>query len=136
MKYMCQLNGKQYEVLVEKVDDFTPLTYEQTANVPVTPNVAAPEAVVSPSTSTAPVPAPKVSAVTGRGETIIAPLPGNILEVYVSIGQTIAAGDVVLTMEAMKMENELVDSKGGTVSQVCIKVGDTVNTDDILIILD
>ena len=125
MKYMCVLNGKKYEVLIEKMDDFAPLTREQAMAAP-----AAPAMVKSAPTTSA------VTAVSEGSETIIAPMPGKILDICVTIGQTVAVGDVVLTMEAMKMENEMVTSKGGTISKICVKTGDTVETDDILIIID
>jgi len=139
MKYMCVLNGKKYEVLIEKMDDFAPLTREQAMAAPV---AAAPVTPAAPSAPAAPAmakPAPTTSAVTAASEgseTIIAPMPGKILDICVTIGQTVAVGDVVLTMEAMKMENEMVTSKGGTISKICVKTGDTVETDDILIIID
>ena len=81
MKYVCSLNGKKYEVVIEKVDDFSPLTYGQAA---------------------APAPA---AAPAGAGESVTAPMPGNVLDVLVAVGAKVSAGDAVVLLEAMKMEN-------------------------------
>lgn len=64
-----------------------------------------------------------------------APMPGLIIEVKVTEGDTVKDGDVLLILEAMKMENELTSPRAGTVTQVLAKKGDTVNSGDPLIIL-
>ena len=108
MKYTCSLNGKKYEVVIEKVDDFSPLTYGQAA---------------------APAPA---AAPAGAGEQVTAPMPGNVLDVVVSVGAKVAAGDTVVVLEAMKMENEIVAPCDGTVTSISVKKGDVVDTDAVL----
>ncbi len=69
------------------------------------------------------------------GSNVKAPMPGSVLEVKVSAGDEIKEGDVLLVLEAMKMENELTASQSGTVSEVLVKKGDTVNSGDPLVIL-
>ncbi len=69
------------------------------------------------------------------GKNVKAPMPGSILEVKVSIGDEVSEGDVLLVLEAMKMENELTASQAGTVSEVLVKKGDTVNSGDSLVVL-
>ena len=63
-------------------------------------------------------------------------MPGNILKVNVSAGQAVKAGEVLVVLEAMKMENEIMAPKAGTVAQVLVQKGSTVNTDDVLVVLN
>ena len=112
MKYVCSLNGKKYEVVIEKVDDFSPLTYGQAA---------------APAPAAAPVVAPA-----GAGESVTAPMPGNVLDVLVAVGAKVSAGDAVVLLEAMKMENEIVAPCDGTVTSISVKKGDVVDTDAVL----
>lgn len=65
-----------------------------------------------------------------------APMPGNILDAKVSVGQAVKAGDVLCILEAMKMENEIVAPQDGTVASVNCKKGDVVNVGDVLITLN
>jgi glutaconyl-CoA decarboxylase len=69
------------------------------------------------------------------GEQVPAPMPGNILKVNVSAGQAVKAGDVLVILEAMKMENEIMAPRAGSVAQVLVQKGATVNTDDVLVVL-
>ena len=62
-------------------------------------------------------------------------MPGNILKVNVSAGQTVKQGDVLVVLEAMKMENEIMAPKSGTVAQVLVSKGSTVDTDAPLVVL-
>jgi len=62
-------------------------------------------------------------------------MPGKILKVMVSVGAAVNAGDVVLILEAMKMENEIMANVGGTVKEVRTKEGDSVNTGDVLVVI-
>ena len=140
MKYICDLNGKRYEVLVEKIDDFTPLTRAAAAApapaaAPITaPAAPAPAPVVA---APAPTPAPAAPAapVSTGSATVTAPMPGSILNVAVTVGQAVTAGQTVLTMEAMKMENEIVAPVAGTVREIRVKKGDVVDTDAVLVVL-
>ncbi|WP_281680529.1 biotin/lipoyl-containing protein, partial [Synergistes jonesii] len=66
---------------------------------------------------------------------ITAPMPGKVLKVLVAQGATVTAGQLVIILEAMKMENEIYTAVGGTVSQVCCKEGDTVSTGDALLVV-
>ncbi|EAQ31678.1 sodium-extruding oxaloacetate decarboxylase subunit alpha [Idiomarina baltica] len=84
-------------------------------------------------------PAPQSSsddnAPTGEGTTVAAPLAGNIFKVNVSEGDEVSAGDVLIVMEAMKMETDIKAEQGGTVSSVHVKEGDAVSVDDELVTL-
>ncbi len=71
----------------------------------------------------------------GPGEPILAPLPGTVLDVKVSAGQTVASGQVLLVLEAMKMENEIVAPRAGTVKELHAKKGQSVTTGDLLLVI-
>ena len=72
---------------------------------------------------------------TGAGETVNAPMPGNILKVNVAAGQAVKAGTVLVVLEAMKMENEIMAPKDGTVTQVLVSKGSTVDTGAPLVVI-
>lgn len=86
---------------------------------------------IAPAAPVAAAPAPAPAA--GAGEAVTAPLAGNIFKVNVAVGDTVAAGDVIIILEAMKMETEVRATAAGTVSAVSVKVGDTVAVGDTLI---
>ena len=79
-------------------------------------------------------PAPAAPAPAGEG-TISAPMPGKVLKILVQPGTAVTAGQLVLILEAMKMENEIYTTVAGTVQQLCCKEGDTVSTGDALIVV-
>ncbi len=129
MIYKVTLNGKVYEVEVEKGEAVIQAEYE--AALPAAP-AAAPAAPVSAAPAPAPAaPAAAPAAQAGAG-TVPSPLPGNINEVRFSAGQTVKAGDVVIILEAMKMENEIVAPKAGTLTKIHVQKGAVVNTGDPL----
>ena len=85
---------------------------------------------------TAPAPAAKPAAAAPAGSvTVSAPMPGKILSVNVKPGDKVEAGDVLLILEAMKMQNEIMAPEDGTVSEVRVNAGDTVATGDVMVIL-
>ncbi|MGR9044441.1 MAG: biotin/lipoyl-containing protein, partial [Gammaproteobacteria bacterium] len=102
-------------------------------NVTVGPG-GAPLAIKAATTG-APVPTPPPASSFGRGATVTAPMAGNILKINVEVGQPVAEGDVVLIMEAMKMETEVRSKVAGTVSAVNVKEGAAVSIGDTLITL-
>lgn len=128
MIYKVTLNGKVYEVEVEKGEAVIQAEYE--AALPAAP-AAAPAAPAAPAPSAAATSAAAPAAQAGAG-TVPAPLPGNINEVRFSAGQTVKAGDVVIILEAMKMENEIVAPKAGTLTKIHVQKGAVVNTGDPL----
>ena len=126
MKYKITLAGRTYEVEVEAGKAMLLDEYE--AIVPSAP--AAPAAAPA-----APAAAPAAPAVTGAGDAVTAPMPGNILKVNVTQGQAVKEGDVLCILEAMKMENEILAPKAGTVTQVLVSKGSTVDTGAALVVI-
>ncbi len=123
MIYKVTLNGKIYEVEVEKGEAVIQAEYE--AALPSVAPVAQPVAAVSAPQS---APAPVAPVAQGSGNAIKAPMPGNINAVKVASGQAVKKGDVLVILEAMKMENEIVADKDGKVGQVFVQKGATVDT--------
>ncbi len=131
MKYVVTINGKQYDVEVEKVSGgYKPMSMGAKA-APAAPAPAAP-APAAP----APAPAaPKAAPVSAGDNTVTSPMPGTILGVKVKEGDAVKAGQLVIILEAMKMENEIVAPADGVVASVAVKEGDTVETDATLVVL-
>ena len=131
MKYVVTLNGKNYEVEVTESEAvITNITEAPVAAAPVAAPVAAPAAAPE-----APAAAPAPVAVAGDGLKVTAPMPGNILNINVSAGQAVKKGDVMFILEAMKMENEIVAPEDGTVKQILVQKGATVDTDEVLAVI-
>ena len=135
---MCKLNGKEYEVEIERIDDFTPLTKVQTvSDAPVEVSVSKPAAPASePKKETVKESAPEPATSSAQGEQVKSPMPGTILDINVQAGQSVNAGDVIVVMEAMKMENEIVASVSGKIAEICVKKGDAVDTDAVLAVIE
>ena len=115
MKYKVTLNQKVYEVEVEAGKAVLLDEYEACAPAP------------------AAAPAAKVDL--KAGEPVKSPMPGNIIRVEVKEGDQIKAGQLLVVLEAMKMENEILAPHDGTVAQVIVSKGSTVETDSPLIVL-
>lgn len=128
-KFNITVNGKTYEVEVEEIGG---------VSAPARPAapVAAPKAAPAPQAAApAPAPAPKAAPAAGGGETVSAPMPGKVLKVLKGEGSPVKNGDVVMILEAMKMENEITAPVDGTVKQVAAKEGVAVNPGDVLFII-
>ena len=127
MKYQVKVDGKVFEVEVEKVGGAPKSLSMADFGQPAAPAApAAPQAAPAPKAEPAPAP-----AASGSGENVVAPMPGNILKVLVNDGDQVSAGDVVVILEAMKMENEIVAPADGKISMK-VKVGETVDTDQVI----
>lgn len=119
--YTITVNGNVYDVTVEE--------NVGGAAMPKAPVKAAP--VAAPKTPAAPV-----SAGTQGGVKVNAPMPGKILAVKANVGQAVKKGDVLLVLEAMKMENEVVAPETGTVASINVAVGDSVEVGTVLATLN
>lgn len=120
-KYKITLNGKAYEIEVEKMSDAPAASAAQApapaASAAKTP--AAPSAVASSAPASAPV------SGTGAGS-VNAPMPGTILKVNKAVGDKVEAGEAVVVLEAMKMENDITSNKAGVLKSIAVNKGDTV----------
>lgn len=148
MKYVATINGKKYEVEVEKLEAYKSLDRNGVAapaapvlpasapvQRPAAPAPAPVAAAPAPAPAPAAAPAPKAAAPAGA-TTVEAPMPGKILNIKVSEGQAVKFGEVVVIMEAMKMETEIVAPADGTVSKILVKAGDFVDTGAALVALN
>jgi biotin carboxyl carrier protein len=123
MKYVVNLNGKKYEVDVSESDA-----------VLLNVSDAAPVAPAAAPVQAAPAAAPAAQS-TAEGAKVLSPMPGTILEVKVQNGQAVKAGDVMFILEAMKMENDIVAPQDGTVKQIVVSKGASVDTDAVLAVI-
>jgi len=114
------VNGTVYDVQVEEVDGTA------------APTAAAPAQPAAPKTA---APAPKAAAAAG-GEAVKSPMPGTIISVNVKAGQAVKKGDVLVVLEAMKMENEIKAAKDGKVVSVAVNKGESVDTGTVLVTMD
>lgn len=137
-RFNVTVNGKLYAVEVEEMDgNQQTFNYEPIQKAPATvsaPVVSAQQPVIETPLSQK-SPHPKPTGVVSGG-LMIAPMPGTVLEIKVSEGQTVKAGDVVVILEAMKMENELVAPINGTVEKIYTGKGESVNAGDSILTID
>ena len=119
-KYNVTVNGTAYEITLEVAD---------AAEIKATAPAAAPAAAPAPAAVAAPTAAP------ANGETVTAPMPGTILAVNVQNGAAVKKGDVLMVLEAMKMENEIVAPADGTVASVNVTKGSSVETGAVLCVI-
>ncbi len=112
-KYRVNVNGTTYEICVEEI-----------TGAEAAAPVAAPAAAPAP-----------VAAAPAGGEKVVAPMPGNILSVNVQNGASVKKGDVLMILEAMKMENEIMAPVDGVVSAVSVTKGQTVETGALLCVI-
>ncbi len=131
-KFNITVNGKSYAVEVEEVGVQGGFTFAPVQPSPAPQSAApasAPQAAPAPQSS----PAPKAPSGPGSGELLTAPMPGTVLDIKVTEGQTVKAGDIVLILEAMKMENEIVSPKDGVINKIHTSKSTTVSTGDPLV---
>ena len=128
MKYKVTLNNRVYEVEVEQGEAMLVNEYELEAPAAAAPIAAAPAPVAAPAAAPA-------AGVLAAGEVVPSPMPGNILKINVAQGQHVSEGDVLIVLEAMKMENEISATKSGTVAQINVTKGAVVETGTPLVVI-
>jgi len=124
--YRITVNGTAYDVAVEELG-------AGAAPAVATPVAAAPVVAAPAPAPTAPAPAASGAA---GGITVSSPMPGKILSVKASVGQAVKKGDVILVLEAMKMENEVVAPEDGTIATINVAANDSVEAGDTLATLN
>ena len=132
MTYKITLNGRTYEVEVD--EEKAMLVDEYEAYAPAAAPAAAPAPAAAAPADPAVAPAPAVAPV-AAGEVVAAPMPGNILDVCCKQGDSVKAGDILIILEAMKMENEILAPRDGVVAQVVTTKGSVVDTGAPLVVL-
>jgi biotin carboxyl carrier protein len=148
MKYKISVRDQSFEIEIGQVQNgMAQVTVDQvpydvkvetvgakTGPDPVPAAVAAPEAAPPPPVAQA-APSAAVSPAAGR-DTVVAPIPGLIIDIKVQVGEAVAAGQVVAIMEAMKMENNLTSRIAGTVVEIVTQKGAQVSTDDVVMVIE
>ncbi len=122
-KFNITVNGNAYEVEIEEVKAAAPVA-------------AAPKAAPAPAAPAAPKAAPAPAAAPAAGDnTVTAPMPGKIVKLVASVGQAVNAGDVLLILEAMKMQNEITAPAAGTVKSFAVNAGDSVKPGQAMVVI-
>lgn len=148
-KYQYKVKGVDYEVEIAEVEgniakvNVNGIPFEIELQKPINaakhptmshPKVDAPKpAATAAPVQQAPQPAPAAQAAAGAGSPIKAPLPGTITDIKVQVGQQVNAGDTVLVLEAMKMQNNIEAEQSGQVTSILVKQGDTVMEGAVLL---
>ena len=151
-KYSLKINGNSYEVKIDDINEASTLAHvtvngtkynveieggKATAvkkpQVVAVPQVAT-DISVTPKTPIATKPA--AAPVAAGGLKVVCPLPGTVLSINVKEGDTVAAGQTLLVLEAMKMENNIDAERGGVVKQVLVQAGATVMEGDVLLVIE
>lgn len=124
-RFLIKINGKTYDAEVEVIG-------ASAAAPAVAPApAAAPKAAAPASAPAAPAAAPKA----GGPANVTSPLPGTVLRLVKNAGDTVAAGEVVMIVESMKMENEVVAPEAGRIASIAVAAGSAINTGDLLFTL-
>ena len=123
-RFLIRINGKTYDAEVEVVGT--------SASAPV----AAPAPAAAPhAAAPAPAAAPATAPAAGGPANVTSPLPGTVLRLCKNTGDAVAAGEVVMIVESMKMENEVVAPEGGRIASIAVAAGSAINTGDLLFTL-
>lgn len=147
-KYQYKVKGVDYEVEIAEVEgniakvNVNGIPFEVELQKPINaakhptmtaPKVQAPQPAAAPAAPAAQSEAPAAAAAAGAGQAVKAPLPGTITDIRVQVGQQVSAGDIVLVLEAMKMQNNIEAEASGKISAIMVKQGDSVMEGTVLL---
>lgn len=125
------VNGTVFHVAIDKkktTPSIKPAAPKAAAAAPAAPRAAQPAPAAAPA-------APKAAEAPAGGKKVVSPLPGSIIKVAVTEGQAVKRGDLLLTLESMKMENQVLAEFDGTVTKIAVTAGQNVMQDDLLVVL-
>lgn len=129
-RYNITVNGKAYDVAVEEINGASaPVVAPVTT--PVVSAPVAPKPVVAP-TPVAPTSAPTPTPVVAEGTKVESPMPGVIIDVKASVGDTVSSGQAIIVLEAMKMENDIVAPCSGKITSITVEKGDNVGSGQVI----
>ena len=149
-KYSLKINGNQYEVKIDDINESSTLAHVtvngtkydveiqggKAAPVKKPQIVSAPEATGLSVTPKTPIASKPAAVPAATGAKVTCPLPGTVIAINVKEGDTVAAGQTLLVLEAMKMENNIDAERGGVVKQILVAAGATVMEGDVLIVIE
>ncbi|NLZ88217.1 MAG: biotin/lipoyl-binding protein [Clostridiales bacterium] len=132
-KFNITVNGATYQVEIEEVGAFAAPAPQAVPQVAAAP---APQATPVQAAAPAPAPAPATPAApVAGGQQIKCPMPGTILDIRAAEGASVKKGDILIILEAMKMENEILSPADGVVAQIAVQRGASVNSGDLLAVI-
>ena len=140
-KFKITVNGKAYEVEVEEMGGTPVATPAPQASAPAPAPAAPAPAPAAPASTPAPAapastPAPAVGGPIPDGAiTVKAPMPGKISALKAEAGKAVKRGDIILVLEAMKMQNDITATADGTLHEIRVNPGDNVKTGDVLAVI-
>ena len=148
-KYQYKVQGVDYDVEIEEVEgnvakvNVNGIRFDVELKQPINPtsslkkvHIEAPKPVARPAVAPAAAPAADKPMAAGTGSPVKAPLPGTVTELKVNVGDTVKVGDIVMVLEAMKMQNNIESEYAGKVSSVLVKPGETVMEGTVLVTIE
>ena len=151
-KYSLKINGNSYEVKIDDINEASTLAHVTVNGTKYDVEIEGGKAIQAPKPQVAAVPQtatsisvtpqtpiatkPAAPAAAASGTKVTCPLPGTVLSINVKEGDTVAAGQTVVVLEAMKMENNIDAERGGVVKQVLVSAGATVMEGDVLLVIE
>lgn len=123
--YEVEIDGKLYRVTIEEISESQRSESKAISTNSSNENKKEIDRSIEKTEQTS-------TSASGNGKKVTAPMPGNVLEVLAKPGQTVQAGESVVVLEAMKMENEIVAPTGGVISAVDVRQGQSVESGDML----
>ena len=149
-KYSLKINGNQYEVKIDDINEASTLAHVTVNGTKYDVEIEGGKATGAKKPAVAPAPATTGLSVTPKtpiaskpavapaatGAKVTCPLPGTVIAINVKEGDTVAAGQTLLVLEAMKMENNIDAERGGVVKQILVAAGATVMEGDVLIVIE